>query len=131
MTDRASLDVTRIHDIHDQIVRQYDLDHAGVGRPNSDLVLGRIVEDARRIESPYDRAAFYLKRLIEAHVFEDGNKRTAWLAAVWVLQHEGLRAAVDRREVATVLKHVRRFDHADLSTWLETGAIDRSRFRSR
>lgn len=116
--------------IHDQVVLAYDLDHADVSRRNPDLFLERVVEEARQAESPFDRAAIYVCRLIDLHLFEDGNKRTAWLSGVRVLQQHGVTATPDREEVPTVLKHIRRYRVEEISTWLENGEIDRSKLRT-
>jgi death-on-curing protein len=68
--------------------------------------------------------------LITAHVYEDGNKRTAWLAATWILHTSGKRVATKHGDTADVLRHVSRYDADELATWLREGEIDRSRLRS-
>jgi death-on-curing protein len=58
---------------------------------------------------PLHLAALVLRNLISAHCFGDGNKRTAWAAAMEVLAAEGLRVEVSDDEgeafVLGVAKH--------------------------
>ena len=129
MASNGTLSVKDIHDIHDRIVAAFDLAHPDVRRRDADRFIRRIVRAAGEASDPFEEAAVYLERLIDAHVFEDGNKRTAWLTAVRALHEHDKTAAPDRNEVATVLKHVRRFETAELARWLETGDIDRTRLR--
>ncbi|MDO4612695.1 MAG: Fic family protein [Actinomycetaceae bacterium] len=37
------------------------------------------------------RAAVLLRGIAQAHPFDDGNKRTAWMFMVWYLHSQGLR----------------------------------------
>ncbi|ERJ06704.1 Fic/DOC domain containing protein [Halorhabdus tiamatea SARL4B] len=71
------------------------------------------------------RAAALLRRLISAHFFEDGNKRTAWTVTRLSLNQHGTGPAVQESErVATILRHIQRFETEELAEWLSNGEID-------
>ena len=94
-----------------------------------DQTLESILDDARDCDDPYVSAATLLRKLATSHVFEDGNKRTAWVVAKSWLVESGRPVEPSGQPIATVLKHVKRFDVLELARWLEMGQIDTSRFR--
>lgn len=121
--------VGQIHRIHDRVVEVWQLDQSGIQGYLVDRKLARLLDDLRAIPDPYLQAATLLKRLVAMHVYEDGNKRTAWLTMRHTLEQQGLEPAGDRGVVATILKHIGSYSVEEIASWLETGAIDESRLR--
>jgi prophage maintenance system killer protein len=121
--------VKDIHAIHEFIEEQWDLSHRGTRAVLPDQTLESILDDVRTLDGEYRRAAALLNRLADAHVYEAGNKRTAWTVAETYLNEAGHEAVPADAEAARVLLNRRRFDEAELATWLETGEIPEERFR--
>lgn len=69
--------VEDIHAIHELIEKQWDLGHRGTRAALPDQTLTSILDDVRDLDGTYRRAAALLNRLADAHVYEDGTKRTA------------------------------------------------------
>lgn len=115
---------------HDELEKDYDLDHEGASVPNPDVHFSEIIRETRDNHyDPYDRAAYLLRRLITAHLFEDANKRTAWLTIRDYLNQHRLEPAKTKKEdTEPVLNAIRSFDVDELAEWLETGEIDESKF---
>lgn len=115
---------------HDELGEDYDLDHEGASVSNPAVHFSEIVRETRDNHyDPYDRAAYLLRRLITAHLFEDANKRTAWLTIRDYLNRHGLEPARTKKEdTEPVLNAIRAFDVDELAEWLETGEIDESKF---
>lgn len=120
----------QIVETHDVIEETYDLEHAGAAVRNPDVHCSEIVREARDNHfDPYDRAAYLLRRLITAHLFEDANKRTAWGTVLDYLDRHDLEPAkTDKDNVEPVLNAVRAFSVEELSKWFETGEIDESKY---
>lgn len=113
--------------IHDEIEEEYDLKHTGARVAAPRLKLERIIDEAAGYDGVWTRAAFLLRRVLTAHYFEDGNKRTAWLATRVYLESNGLEPAEGGESAERVLRRIRRFDVDELAGWLETGELDRDR----
>jgi len=122
--------VDEIKWIHERVVTTYDLHNPGMGHPQGEMILKNILATASSSSDAYEQAAIVLNKLISVHVFEDGNKRTAWLAVVKLLSEYDEQPSPDRSEVARVLRHIARYSTAELATWLRSGEIDRSKLRS-
>lgn len=114
---------------HDFFEAKYDLDHKGASVTHPDVHCSEIIRETRDNHfDPYDRAAYLLRRLITAHLFEDANKRTAWMTTREYLDRHGLKPAkTDKKDTEPVLDAIRAFDVNELSEWLETGNIDESK----
>jgi death-on-curing protein len=130
VTDDAPLTAEQIHWIHEQVVSAYDLAHDGTRHPSTDGVLDRLVTDAAEFDDPCRQGGTVLRRLITAHVYVDGNKRTAWVAAIKILDTADERDAVKREEAPDVLRNVSRFDVDELTAWLRDGEIDLPKLRA-
>lgn len=115
---------------HDWLEQQYDLDHKGAAVPHPAVHCREIIRETRDNHfDPYNRAAYLLRRLITAHLFEDANKRTAWMTTREYLDRHGLKPAkTDKTDTEPVLDAIRAFDVDELSEWLETGTIDESKY---
>lgn len=121
--------VKDIHAVHELIEEQWDLSHRGTRAVLPDQTLASILEDVRDLDGAYRRAAALLNRIADAHVYEDGNKRTAWTVAETYLDEAGREAVPADEDAARVLLNRGRFDEAELATWLETGDIPEEKFR--
>lgn len=93
------------------------------------LDLRELLAEAEELDGVYHRAAFLLRRLITAHFFEDGNKRTAWTTTWIYLERHGLRPANQDESVERVLRRIRRYEIEEIADWLETGELDRDRLQ--
>ncbi|MFB6147717.1 MAG: type II toxin-antitoxin system death-on-curing family toxin [Candidatus Nanohaloarchaea archaeon] len=87
-----------------------------------------VLESARGEDDIYRAAAIYLKKLIEKHPFNDGNKRTAFLIANRFLSENGKgfapRKIQEDEEIYQVLKwELKSTDVETLASWLETGEL--------
>lgn len=114
---------------HEEIEEAYDMKYRGTRTVAPKVDLREIVAGAAELDGEYLRAAYLLRKLITAHVFEDGNKRTAWVVAREYLLRNDLEPAARREEVERVLRRIRRYDVEEIARWLASGSIDRSRLR--
>ena len=129
MTEERDLPTpAEIIEIHEEIEESYGLDHTGISTQLPEQTLERILTDVDRHDSVYLRAAALLRDLISAHIFEDGNKRTAWtVTRLYLENHETIPAVRDPDRVAHVLRRIQRFDYRELADWLAAGDIDEDR----
>lgn len=112
---------------HAEIEEQYDLKYTGAYSSVPQVGLRELLEEAENVDGTYQRAAFLLRKLITAHVFRDGNKRTAWVTAREYLAENGLRPAEAGDRIPHVLRRIRRYDVDEIARWLETGELDEDR----
>ena len=68
-----------------------------------------------------------MRKTITRHVFEDGNKRTAWTATVLYLKEQDTEPAVRGMDAERVLRRIRRYDIKEIAEWLKSGEIDEER----
>ena len=99
-----------------QKVRDMDLLEAAVGRPMQ-TVFG---EDA--YPTLAEKAAALLHSLARNHPFADGNKRTATIAAIFMLQVNGLRVQWDAQDALQQILQVAegRRTPVEFAAWLTT-----------
>ncbi len=89
--------------------------------------LGAALEACRSHEgSVHEKAAVLLSRLVKAHAFASGNRRTAFLAAKeFVLANGGRFAVPDDAKNAKTLQGIREdfYTVEEISRWIEDGTI--------
>lgn len=125
-------DPDRIIQIHDQIEDEYDLTHTGAAVAAPRLKLEELLKEVDEYEGEYLRAAALLRKIITAHYFEDGNKRTGWITArLYLDDHGHVPAERDSERVDRVVKSIRSFDVSEIASWLENGEIDEERLNPR
>jgi len=126
MTDQATLPTpSEIIEIHEEIEETYGLKYTGISAHFPERTLSNVLSDAAAYDSIYLRVATLLRGLISVHVFEDGNKRTAWTATrLYLDQYDTEPAVQDPERVATILRNIQRFDSEELAEWLSNGEID-------
>jgi len=129
MTDDELPTPESVLNTHEIIEEVYDMKYRGVRVAAPKLNLREILAEAARYEDVYLRAAYLLRKLITAHLFEDGNKRTAWVVTRDYLGQKGIEPAEREIVVERVLRRIRRYDVEEIAKWLETARIDRSRLR--
>jgi len=112
---------------HEEIEDAYQMTHTGVRARSPTVKLQRIIEEAEGYDDIFLQAATLLRRLITAHIFEDGNKRTAWVTAREYLAKHDQQPAERTPSAERVLYRIQRYDIEELATWLETGDIDEDR----
>jgi prophage maintenance system killer protein len=114
--------------IHRRIEETYDLKHRGLMKAAPRVKLEReVLRPARRRDDTYQRAAALLWELSSLHLFEDGNKRTAWTVTVEYLSRHNIETEHLGEEIVPVVRRIGLFSVAELASWLETGRIDTSR----
>ncbi|SEP15972.1 death on curing protein [Halorientalis persicus] len=113
--------------IHEEIEEEYNLTHTGTRVVAPKLDLHEIRDGAAEFKGHYVRAAYLLRKLITTHLFEDGNKRTAWATTEIYLARNDAEPAERNEPVEQVLRRIRRYDIDEIANWLEAGDIDRSR----
>jgi len=99
-----------------QRVRDMALLEAAAGRP----VLTAFGQDA--YPTPQEKAAALLHSIARNHPFADGNKRTATVAAIFMLEVNGLRVTWDVQEALDHIVSVAegREDVSEFARWLPT-----------
>lgn len=70
-----------------------------------------------------------LRNLAAAHLFEDGNKRTAYAVTEAFLRQTNNEVAPSIEQAEVVMRHFKRFSVHHLANWLETAEIDESKLR--
>lgn len=113
--------------IHETIEVVEDMTYRGTRIAAPRLELRELLDEARDLEGVYLRAAFLLRKLITAHLFEDGNKRAAWTVTWIYLERHGLHPDEQDQSVERVLRRIRRYDVEEIAEWLESGDLDRER----
>lgn len=113
--------------IHDEIEVAEDMKYRGTRVAAPRLELRELLNEAGELDGVYLRAASLLRKLISAHLFEDGNKRMAWTVTWIYLERHGLQPAEQDESVERVLRRIRRFDVGEIADWLESGNLDRDR----
>lgn len=120
--------VKNIHQNHNLIVEEYQLDNPGVEDPFANRKLQDILDEASEYDDVYLRAATLLREIAAAHIYADGNKRTAWITTVEYLDRQGLEPAEDEPEqINRVVRALSRFQVGEISRWLQTGKVDEER----
>ncbi|HLV36476.1 MAG TPA: type II toxin-antitoxin system death-on-curing family toxin [Spirillospora sp.] len=99
-----------------QKVRDMDLLETAVGRPMQ-TVFG---EDA--YPTLQEKAAALLHSIARNHPFADGNKRTATVAAIFMLQVNGLRVNWEAQEALSQILNIAegRLSVGEFAAWLPT-----------
>lgn len=111
--------------LHDAVLNPNEL--AGLaGDKSLDAVLGRIENRLQYglIEDVFDLAATYAVVLAVGHVFNDGNKRTAFTVMDICLVQNGIEPAYDVIEAADMIIQAaqRKVDEKELALWLRRRA---------
>lgn len=117
---------------HEEIEEAYDLKHTGTMKAAPRLKLRRdVVEVAAEYDTPYMRAAALLFGIQSLHVFNDGNKRTAWAVTQEYLAGCGIDPEVpqDTETIEQIIRRAGLFSIEELAQWLETGEIDEDSLR--
>lgn len=125
-------DSERIIEIHDRIEDEFDLTYTGAAVAAPRLQFEELLAEVDEYEGEYQRAGALLRKIITAHYFEDGNKRTGWMTTREYLDDHGhAPAELEPDRVAHVLKSIRSYDVTEIASWLEDGEIDEERLNPR
>lgn len=114
------LTLDQVIEIHDRIepgraVIAFDDLLSAIGRPTASWRGGYLHS------SVLMQGAAFLDGLLQAHGFEDGNKRTAWIATVTFLEVNGITLRDIPQNIASefvedVAKH--KYELREIATWL-------------
>ena len=107
--------------LHDAVLNPNEL--AGMaGDKSLDAVLGRVINRLQYglIDDVFDLAATYAQVLAVGHVFNDGNKRTAFTVMDICLVQNGIQPGYDVIEAADMIIRTarREVDEKQLAQWL-------------
>lgn len=107
--------------LHDAVLNPNEL--AGMaGDKSLDAVLGRVINRLQYglVDDVFDLAATYAQVLAVGHVFNDGNKRTAFTVMDICLVQNGIQPTYDVIEAADmIIRTARRaVDEKQLAQWL-------------
>ena len=127
MPDDSLPSADDILDAHEEIEEAYDMKYRGIRVAAPRTTLREILDGAREYDDLYLRAAHLLRKLITSHIFEDGNKRTAWVVTREYLRQHDVEPGGRNEEVERVLRRIRRYDVAEIADWLDAGELDRDR----
>jgi death-on-curing protein len=115
------LSVDHIIAIHNEVLELNEL-QGMAGDKSLEGALSRVDNRLKYglIEDIYSLAASYATAISQAHCFNDGNKRTAFLVMDLILDLNGINAIWDVEEVGQklVLLSQSKLDEADLAQWL-------------
>jgi len=69
----------------------------------------------------FTKAAATLESLARNHVFIDGNKRTAFITAVYILEQNGYKTFFDQKDIQESMVRfvVEKASIKEIATWLE------------
>lgn len=132
MTDGELPTAEEIIANHEVLEEMYDLKHTGTMKAAPRLKLQReVVDEAEEYDDPYHRAAVLLFKIPSVHVFNDGNKRTAWTVTQEYLERCGIDAEVpqDDKTIEQIVRRAGLFTIDELARWFETGEIDEDRVK--
>ena len=106
--------------IHDEQILKYG---GRLGFHRDPSLLDEISALARGCEGDtYQKAAFLLRSLITAHVFKDGQHRTAFVVTSLFLRENGKEIRCNNYSQArTFLKDIRAHDLDEIARWLKYG----------
>ena len=115
------LSIKDVLDLHDDVLNPKEL--VGLaGDKSLEGALGRV--DFRitygRIQDEFDLAAAYAVAISQGHVFNDGNKRTAFSAMDMCLVINGVVLVWDMKAVGDIIIEVAqgKLDEDELAAWL-------------
>lgn len=103
MPDESLPSIDEILATHEEIEEAYDMKHRGIRVAAPRSTLREIRSEAREYDDIYLRAAHLLRKLITSHIFEDGNKRTAWVVTREYLERHDVEPGGRSEEVERVL----------------------------
>jgi death-on-curing protein len=113
---------------HEIIEEEQDLKYTGTMKAAPELKIRRdVLSDLDEHDDVAYRAAAMLHGLISLHVFEDGNKRTAWMVTEDYLERNGISPPEQTDLAVRVIKNTGRYSTGELAAWLVDGEIDHSK----
>src|SRR3989344_5195578 len=116
-------------EFHDQVITVSELQGLAVGK-SLDGALGRIEHRIQYgvITDVFDLAATYAMALAQGHVFNDGNKRTAYACMNLCLIKHGIRIAFEIKAIGEIIIKVTEghMDERELAEWLRKKAKENS-----
>lgn len=117
------LTVDEVIDLHDAVCAEPLIDRGklegAVGRPQASY------EGAFLHPSVYSQASVLMHGICAAHAFLDGNKRTAWVAAITFLSINGVEIRlVDAETMSEYVKEVAEGLHTEQDTAFWLAALD-------
>lgn len=119
--------------LHDRAIAQNELPGLAVGK-SLDGALGRIEHRIQYgvINDVFDLAATYAMAIAQGHVFNDGNKRTAYACMNLCLIKHGAHIAVQVETVGAVIIEVAQgeMDEREMAEWLRKQAREDSKKNS-
>jgi len=110
--------------IHDRLEEEYDMKYKGTRTSVPELKLRRALEKVAEEEGRYHRAGALLFEIQSVHVFEDGNKRTAWITVRNYLDQFGESPARTDELAEKFTRRAGKFSTEERAKFLKTGEVD-------
>ncbi|MCL2031926.1 MAG: Fic family protein [Methanomassiliicoccaceae archaeon] len=111
-----------LKDIHRKVIDKGSAEEQSL-RDNvrDEGTLHHIAASSWNISDPVARAAFLLHRVATQHPFMEGNKRTAWTAAMSILRAEGYYIEENSRGIDVFVRRVASGDieEQDIVKWFK------------
>ena len=83
---------------------------------------GKRIEEARKAEGIYFKAAILLKMIATTRIFQDGHHRTAYITTKTFLEkNDATFKEKDERKIIKFIKDIRKYDIEQVKDWLENG----------
>ena len=81
-----------------------------------------LIEEARKAEGIYFKAAILLKMIATTRIFQDGHHRTAYITTKTFLEkNDATFKEKDERKIIKFIKDIRKYDIEQVKDWLENG----------
>ena len=107
---------------HKEMLRRYG-GHPGIPSYGKSA-FNTILQEMKEIEGIYAQAAFMLRRLRVARVFDDAVKRTSVVAVVTFLRMNGEDIAVTNPlKIYSFIKDILKYDYKEIEEWLRNGRL--------
>ncbi|MCE8426167.1 MAG: type II toxin-antitoxin system death-on-curing family toxin [Candidatus Methanoperedens sp.] len=115
------LNVERIIEIHDDIIKEY----GGTGGLLIQGTLELLIYKVNREKDVFKRAALILHTIAAQHPFFDGNKRTAFVTAENVLGEAGYFLDAGDDEIVELMRKIAEYKHTVkiIENWIREKAM--------
>jgi len=80
------------------------------------------IEEAKKAQGIYLKAAILLKMIATTRIFQDGHHRTAYIVTKTFLEkNDSAFKEKDERKIIRFIKDIRKYDVEQVKDWLENG----------
>lgn len=109
--------------LHEEVINPQELQGIGVGKSIDSIIL-RIQSrlDYDLVQDEFDLSAMYAVFIARGHIFNDANKRTAFIAMDTALRVNGIVIKFNQKEIGDIIIQVAQgiIDEVKLAQYLRT-----------